>query len=99
MPDTILRWYRELIAKKYSGTARRGTGRPPGAASLQQLVVRFAKDNPSWGYTRIRGALDNLGHAQGRNTIKRILQDTASSLLPRETDNCHGRPSSRLISG
>jgi hypothetical protein len=72
-PDTILRWYRELIARKYDGAARRGTGRPANGHSVRQLVVRFATDNPSWGYTRIRGALRNLGHALGRNTIKRIL--------------------------
>ena len=74
-PDTILRWYRELIAKKYDGTARRGTARPVRAQDVRQLVVRFAKDNPGWGYTRIRGALHNLGHSLGRNTIKRILKE------------------------
>ncbi len=74
-PDTILRWYRELIAAKYDGTARRGPGRPGTAASLRDLVVRFASENPSWGYTRIRDALRNLGHVLARNTIKRILLD------------------------
>ncbi|HET9626388.1 MAG TPA: hypothetical protein VFP84_33735, partial [Kofleriaceae bacterium] len=72
-PDTILRWYRELIAKKYDGTAQRRGGSPGTATSLQHLVVQFATENPSWGYTRIRGALRNLGHDLGRNTIKRIL--------------------------
>jgi hypothetical protein len=42
---------------------------------MQLLVVRFASENPSWGTTRIRGALRNLGHDLGRNTIKRILLD------------------------
>ena len=79
-PDTILRWYRELVAKKYDGQTRGRRGRPASAPSVQQLVVRFATDNPSWGYTRIRGALHNLGHAVGRNTIKRIL--LASGLEP-----------------
>jgi hypothetical protein len=72
-PDTILRWYRELIAKKYDGTAERQGGHPGTATSLQRLVVQFATENPSSGYTRIRGALRNLGHELGRNTIKRIL--------------------------
>jgi transposase InsO family protein len=71
-PDTILRWYRELVAKKYDGTARREDRRPGTAASLQRLVVQLATENPTWGYTRIRGAL-RLGHQLGRNTIKRIL--------------------------
>ncbi|HTP50110.1 MAG TPA: integrase core domain-containing protein [Anaeromyxobacteraceae bacterium] len=72
-PDTILRWYRELIARNYDGAARRGRGRPKTALVIQGLVVRIARENPSWGYTRIRGALRNLRHEIGRNTIKRIL--------------------------
>jgi len=74
-PDTILRWYRELIVKKYDGTSQREGGRRGTATSLQRLVVQFATENPSWGYTRIRGALRNLGHELGRNTIKRILAE------------------------
>jgi putative transposase len=58
-PDTILRWYREIVAKKYDGASQRQDGRPSTAASLQRLVVQFANENPSWGYTRIRGALRN----------------------------------------
>jgi putative transposase len=72
-PDTLLRWYRRLIAKKYDGSTTRKPGRPKTAAEIEQLVIRMARDNPRWGYTRIRGALRNLGHEIGRNTIKRIL--------------------------
>jgi putative transposase len=72
-PETILRWYRELIAKKYDGSARRGAGRPCTGTRVRELVVRFASENPGWGYTRIRGVLRNLGLEVGRNTIKRIL--------------------------
>ena len=82
-PDTILRWYRELIAKKYDGTSRREGGRPGTATSLQRLVVQFATENPSWGYTRIRGALGNLGHEVGRNTIKRILAEHGLEPAPK----------------
>jgi putative transposase len=74
-PATILRWYRELVAAKYDGTRGRRGGRPATARTVQQLVVRFATENPGWGYTRIRGALRNLGHALGRNTIKRVLKE------------------------
>src|SRR6266542_1815336 len=74
-PDTILRWYRESIAEKYNGTAKRDLGRPGTRVSVRELVVRFAKENPGWGYTRLRGALRNLGHVVGRNTIKRILKN------------------------
>ncbi len=72
-PDTLLRWYRRLIAKKYDGSQARTPGRPKTAAEIERLILRMARDNPRWGYTRIRGALRNLGHEIGRNTIKRIL--------------------------
>ena len=74
-PDTILRWYRRLIARKYDGSARRRRGRPITPREVAGLVVRMAVENPPWGYTRIRGALANLGHDIARNTVKRILHD------------------------
>ena len=74
-PDTLLRWYRELVAKKYDGSGARGPGRPRIAGEIQSLIVEMADDNPRWGYTRIQGALANLGHTVGRNTIKRILAE------------------------
>jgi len=74
-PDTILRWYRKLVARKYDGSKKRGPGRPRTQADLAALVVKMATENPRWGYTRLRGALHHLGHEIGRNTIKRILND------------------------
>ncbi|MGZ6652472.1 MAG: integrase core domain-containing protein, partial [Solirubrobacteraceae bacterium] len=58
---------------KYDGSARRGAGRPGTTASLRELVVRFATENPTWGYTRIRDVLGSLGHVLARNTVKRVL--------------------------
>ncbi len=72
-PDTLLRWHRQLIARKYDGSQSRRAGRPKTAVKIDDLIVRMARENPRWGYTRIRGALHNLGHEIGRNTIKRIL--------------------------
>jgi putative transposase len=72
-PDTLLRWYRRLIAQKYDGSQSRSPGRRKTSAELERLIVKMARENPAWGYTRIRGALHNLGHEIGRNTIKRIL--------------------------
>ncbi len=72
-PDTILGWYRDLIAAKYDGTKRRGPGRPATHGDLHEIVVRMARENPRWGYTRIVGATKNLGHELCRNTVKRIL--------------------------
>src|SRR4029453_10803270 len=54
-PDTILRWYRRLVAKKYDGTKTRRAGRPTTKPDIAALVVRMADENPTWGYTRIRG--------------------------------------------
>ncbi|MBW2714399.1 MAG: transposase [Deltaproteobacteria bacterium] len=74
-PETILRWHRQLIAAKYDGSKRRGPGRPRIAKEIAELVVSMARDNPKWGYTRIRGALSNLGYEVGRTSIKRILAE------------------------
>ena len=69
-PDTLLRWYRNLVAAKYDGSKTRGPGRPRRITDIAKLVIRTARENPTWGYTRIRGALFNLGHDIARNTIK-----------------------------
>ena len=81
-PDTILRWYRELIAKKYDGSARRSPGRPMTPQRIAELVLKMAIENPKWGYTRIRGALANLGHEIARNTVKKILQERGIEPAP-----------------
>ena len=81
-PDTLLRWYRTLIAQKYDGSAVRRSGRPKTADKIQKLIVQMARDNPGWGYTRIRGAIYNLGHDIGRNTIKRTLFDNGIDPAP-----------------
>lgn len=75
-PETILRWYRERIAAKYDGTRDRSSGRRPASreSKVQQLLA-MARQNPSWGYTRLRGALHNLGYELGRSTIQRILKE------------------------
>ena len=56
-PDTLLRWHRQLIARKYDGSGRRGPGRPRVMDTIRRLIVRMATGNREWGYTRIRGAL------------------------------------------
>jgi hypothetical protein len=81
-PDTLHRWYRTLIAQKYDGSRTRRPGRPKTAAELEMLIVRIAHKNSSWGYSRIQGALYNLGHTIGRNTVKRILLDNGFDPAP-----------------
>ena len=77
-PDTLLRWHRQLIARKC--TYARKSGRRGVLVEIRQLVVRMATENPTWGYTRIQGALSHVGHRVGRSTIRRILK--AAGLPP-----------------
>ena len=72
-PDTILPWHRQLIARKWTYAKKRG-GRPGVLAEIRRLVARMAEENPTWGYTRIVGALKNVGHRVSRASIARILK-------------------------
>src|SRR5213596_3318615 len=60
-PDTILRWHRRLVARKWTFGPKR-TGRPGIMKEISALIVRMVTDNPGWGYSRIQGALKNLEH-------------------------------------
>src|ERR1700674_1864659 len=74
-PDTILGWYRKLVAQKFDGSkARRKVGRPQVDDDIEQLIVRMARENRSWGYDRIVGALANLGHKVSDQTVGNVLR-------------------------
>jgi putative transposase len=74
-PETILAWYRRLVARKFDGSrARRGPGRPRLGREIEQLIVRMASENQNWGYDRIAGALANLGHKVCDQTVGNVLQ-------------------------
>jgi putative transposase len=70
-PDTLLHWYHRLIAQKFDGS--RHLGRPRVPEEIEQLVVRLAEENQTWGYRRIQGALTNLGHHIDAITVRNIL--------------------------
>ena len=72
-PDTLLAWHRKLIAKKWT-YPRKGPGRPRVAQEITELVLRMARENVSWGYDRIQGALTNIGYIIAPNTVKNILE-------------------------
>ena len=74
-PDTIMGWYRRLIARKFDGSkSRRYPGRPRIDGEIEQWVVRMAKENADWGYDRIVGAMANLGYRLSDQTVGNILQ-------------------------
>ena len=73
-PDTLLAWHRRLIARKYDGSGKRAPGRPPIGQAVEALVVRMASENRDWGYSRIQGALSNLGHNVARGPSANILK-------------------------
>jgi transposase InsO family protein len=74
-PDTILAWYRKLVARKFDGSkVRRSQGRPRIKREVEQLIVRMAKENHDWGYDRIVGALANLGYKVCDQTVGNVLQ-------------------------
>ena len=74
-PDTLLGWYRRLIARKFDGSkSRRYPGRPRIDDEIEQWVVRMAQDNSDWGYDRIVGAMANLGYRLSDQTVGNILQ-------------------------
>ena len=74
-PQTLLRWFRTLVARKYDSSQKRRVGRPRTKKEIAELVVRMATENQRWGYTRIRDALDNLGHEISRDTVANILKE------------------------
>ena len=74
-PDTILGWYRKLVARKFDGSkARRYPGRPRVDSEIEDLVVQMTKKNIGWGYDRIVGALANLGYTLSDETVGNILR-------------------------
>lgn len=74
-PETILAWHRRLVARKFDGSkSREYPGRPSVDKDIEELVVRVARENRSWGYDRIVGALANLGHKVSDQTVGNILK-------------------------
>jgi putative transposase len=83
-PDTLLAWYRKLIANKFDGSKfRRSAGRPRVDPETERLVVKMARENPSWGYDRIVGALANLGHRLSDQTEGNVLRRHGISPAPK----------------
>lgn len=83
-PQTLLRWQRELVRRKWTYRHRRA-GRPPLNPELRELVLRFARENPRWGCVRIQGELRKLGLRVGATTIRTLLRQHGLGPAPRRT--------------
>jgi putative transposase len=78
-PDTLLRWHRQLVARRWT-YAHRKEGRPPLERSHRQLILRFARENPHWGYKRIVGELKGVGISVSATSVRKVL--LAAGLRP-----------------
>ena len=85
-PDTILRWHRDIIRRRWAARSMRGkTGRPATRRNIRALVLRLARENPGWGYRRIHGELAGLGVKIAASTVWEILRKAGIDPAPRRT--------------
>jgi putative transposase len=84
-PDTILRWHRRLVANHWTYPHR--PGRPTTIAATRQLILRFARENPTWGYRRIHGELAQLGIRIAASTVWAILKRAGLDPAPGRTSD------------
>src|SRR5258705_1467708 len=87
-PDTILRWHRDLIARRHAAVSRpKRPGRPRTLRSIRVLVLRLARENPSWGYRRLHGELLVLGVKVAPSTVPEILREAGIDPAPERSSS------------
>src|SRR6266516_3573419 len=85
-PDTIVRWHRDIIRRRWAVRSMRGrSGRPATGRNIKALVLRLARENPGWGYRRIHGELAGLGVQVSASTVWEILKKAGIDPAPRRT--------------
>jgi putative transposase len=84
-PATLLAWHRRLAARKWDYTSQRRPGRPSTPGAIRTLVMRIARDNPTWGHRRVQGELSRLGHPIAASAVRQILPDARIDPAPRRT--------------
>jgi putative transposase len=85
-PETVLRWHRDLLARRHARVSRRKrVGRPPTVRSVRVLVLRLARENSGWGYRRIHGELLVLGITVAASTVWEILKQAGIDPAPERT--------------
>jgi putative transposase len=85
-PDTVLRWHRGIVRRRWAARSKRGrTGRPATRRNIKALVLRLARENPGWGYRRIHGELASLGVKTAASTVWEILNKAGMDPAPRRT--------------
>lgn len=82
-PQTLLRWHRELVRRKWTYQHRHPAGRPPLAEEVRQLIVHMARENPRWGYLRIKGELQKLGIRASATVVRNLLRREGLDPAPR----------------
>ena len=85
-PETILRWHRDIVRRRWAARSIRGkTGRPATRRNIRTLVLRLARENPEWGYRRIHGELAGLGVKIAASTVWEILKKAGIDPAPRRS--------------
>ena len=81
--DTILRWHRDIVRRRWATRSMRGsTGRPAIRRNIKALVLRLARENTEWGYRRIHGELAGLGANGAVSTVWEILKASGVDPAP-----------------
>src|SRR6266545_422514 len=85
-PETLLRWHRQLVARRWT-YAHRAPGRPPLELSLRTLILRLARENPHWGYQRIGGELKGLDITVSATSVRKVLLEESLQPAPQRSQS------------